>query len=257
MITFRRLPLAVIAFGPLLSVLTFPFHRTDAGAFRQNAAKPEAAALARIIESFTANELKLQREIGRYRCRREIRAETLDRNNRSNGSLHRISEISWTANGDLQEIIRQFPASSLQGLTFTAADFTDLDPRRMFPVTAENRAEYHIDYRKRERIDEIDAYVFFIEPKRVPAFSPNAKRYFSGQVWVDERDLQIVKTEGKFLPEDSANRMPKTETYRENINGSFWFPTYAYADDTLRFQSGDIHLRLKVRYRDYQRADRN
>ena len=56
------------------------------------------------------------------------------------------------------------------------------------------------------------------------------KRYFEGQIWVDDRDLQIVKSEGKPVPEIKSkggqeNLFPRFTTYREQIDGKFWFPS--------------------------------
>ena len=42
-------------------------------------------------------------------------------------------------------------------------------------------------------------------------------------------------------------------TYRENIEGTFWFPTYTHADDFLHFTQGDVHIRMTVRYKNYKR----
>jgi TonB family protein len=77
-------------------------------------------------------------------------------------------------------------------------------------------------------------------------------RLFSGRIWVDEQDLQIVKTKGKGVPETKNNKFPTVETYREHIDGKFWFPTYSYADEELIFENGgSIHVRMKVRYLDF------
>ena len=86
---------------------------------------------------------------------------------------------------------------------------------------------------------------------------PNPKkskdRYFQGRIWVDTRDLQIVKVRGKGVPEGDQ-RFPLFETYREQIDGRYWFPTYTSADDNLIFPKGDaVHVRMLVRYTDYQR----
>ena len=44
---------------------------------------------------------------------------------------------------------------------------------------------------------------------------------------MDDRDLQIVKTYGKgvgLLKKNEDNQFPKFETYREQIDGKYWFP---------------------------------
>jgi hypothetical protein len=81
------------------------------------------------------------------------------------------------------------------------------------------------------------------------------KRYFEGEIWVDDRDLQIVKTYGKATGlKNGDQRFPKFETYREQIDGKYWFPTYTHADDTLHFKDGqDTHIAMTVKYQDYKR----
>ena len=76
-----------------------------------------------------------------------------------------------------------------------------------------------------------------------------------GRIWVDDQDLQIVKTKGKGVPETKQNKFPTVETYREHIDGRYWFPTYSYADEELIFDNGgSLHLRMKVRYTDFTPA---
>src|ERR1044071_8606075 len=36
---------------------------------------------------------------------------------------------------------------------------------------------------------------------------------------------------------------PSFATWREQIDGKYWFPTYTRADDTLHFTTGDIRIR--------------
>ena len=72
------------------------------------------------------------------------------------------------------------------------------------------------------------------------------KRYFQGELWVDDRDLQIVKTYGRgvgILKHNEDQAFPKFETYREQIDGKYWLPTFSSADDTLHFVHDDIHVK--------------
>ena len=46
---------------------------------------------------------------------------------------------------------------------------------------------------------------------------------------------------------------PKFETYREQIDGKYWFPTYTLTDDNLHFKSGDVHIKQIVKYTNYKR----
>ena len=48
------------------------------------------------------------------------------------------------------------------------------------------------------------------------------------------------------------NLFPRFTTYREQIDGKFWFPTYTRAEDTLHFSSGPVRIRQIIRYTDYK-----
>jgi len=59
---------------------------------------------------------------------------------------------------------------------------------------------------------------------------------------------------GKGVPE-GKQRFPTFETYRENIDGLYWFPTYTYADEKLVFPNGYVvHVRLRIKFSDFARA---
>ena len=101
------------------------------------------------------------------------------------------------------------------------------------------------------KVDEITAYVFSIRPKEIK----KGRLYFQGTVWVDDRDLQIVKSEGKSVPEvrkGKENLFPRFITYREQIDGKYWFPTFTIADDKLYFSSGAVRIKQVIRYTDYK-----
>jgi len=95
--------------------------------------------------------------------------------------------------------------------------------------------------------------VFDVAPKITPDAKNTKERFFIGRIWVDDRDLQIVKSKGKAIPETKNNKFPSFETYREQIDGKYWFPTYAYADDDLIFENGsDLRIRMQVKYTDFK-----
>ena len=92
-----------------------------------------------------------------------------------------------------------------------------------------------------------------------PKVKPDSKsklRYFQGRIWVDDRDLMIVKSKGKGFPEDKNNKYPVVETWRENVEGKYWFPAYATSDDELVFENGSsVKLRMRVKYTDYTKGN--
>jgi hypothetical protein len=74
---------------------------------------------------------------------------------------------------------------------------------------------------------------------------------------VDDHDFQIVKTKGKTVPDlrskNEENLFPAFTTWREQIDGRYWFPTYTRADDTLHFKNNDVRIREIVKYTNYKR----
>ena len=156
----------------------------------------------------------------------------------------------------------------MQSLQITNQDLAGFGAVNPFALTTDLLPAYQIDYVGKEKIDELDTFVFDITPKFMIPLLDKIKRgkkisegeaggeegrAFMGRMWVDDRDLQIVKTAGKAVPE-AKQRFPHFESYRENIDGKYWFPTYVYGDDTLDFAKGpSIHMRFEVKYTNYRK----
>ncbi len=65
----------------------------------------------------------------------------------------------------------------------------------------------------------------------------------------------LVKSKGKAVPETKQSKYPVVETWRENIEGKYWFPAYTSADDELVFDSGQVvKLKMRVKYTDYRQG---
>ena len=137
----------------------------------------------------------------------------------------------------------------------TQEDLNDLGGIQPFALEPAKIPQYDFRYVGREKIDELNLYVFDVSPKVLPDAKKTRERFFQGRVWVEDQDFQIVKTRGKGLPETKNNKFPTVETYREQIDGRYWFPTYSYADDELLYESGEtLHVRMQVRYSDFVKA---
>ena len=79
---------------------------------------------------------------------------------------------------------------------------------------------------------------------------------------MDDHDFQIVRMAGKSVPDihpkkrgkGNENLFPKFTTYREQVDGKYWFPTYTIADDMLNFKKAPaVHIREIVKYTNYKR----
>ena len=207
------------------------------------------AQIDEIIRKFTAKETEFRQALNSYAFKRDALVQSLGMGGQVTGEYHRVSDFTFDDHGQRFEKINFFPMPSFPGVT--AEDLEDLGGVNPFALETANINQYNFKYVGKERIDELDLYVFDVAPKVTP--KKTFPRFFQGRIWVDDRDLQIVKSKGKGIPETKDNKFPIVETYREQIDGRYWFPTYSYADDDLIFDNGqDLHIRLRVRYTDFK-----
>ena len=204
----------------------------------------------RIIRTFTSKEAHFRKALNTYSFKRDALIQSIGMGGQVIGEYHRISTFTFDDQGERYEKISFFPMSTLPEIT--QEDVDDLGGVNPFALEPSKASLYNFRYAGKEKIDELDLYIFDVAPKVMPDPKKIKDRLFSGRVWVDEQDLQIVKTKGKGVPETKNNKFPTVETYREHIDGRFWFPTYSYADEELIFENGgSIHVRMKVRYMDF------
>jgi hypothetical protein len=211
-----------------------------------------------IIQKFAAKEAEFQQARNNYTYRQSVKIQEMDAGgNPTSGKWEEVSDIIFSPEGKRAEKVRYAPVATLQRIQLTPEDLADLRNVQPFVLTTSEIPEYNVTYIGKEKVDEIGCYTFAVKPKSMKP----GKRYFEGQIWVDDRDLQIVKTYGKGVGElkagSSKNQaFPKFETYREQIDGKYWFPTYTSADDTLRFKDGNnVRIRMTVKYQDYKRYE--
>ena len=208
------------------------------------------AEIERIIQAFTAKEAEFRQALNSYSFKRDALVQKIGMGGQVTGEYHRVSTFTFDDQGNRYEKISFFPMSTMPEIT--QADIDDMGGIKPFALEPSKIDQYNIRYVGKEKIDELNLYVFDVTPKVLPKFSKTQERFFSGRIWVDDKDLQIVKTKGKGVPEDKNNKFPTVETYREHIDGRYWFPTYSYADEELIFENGySLHVRMKIRYTDF------
>ena len=222
-----------------------------------NPAQPQGVSTQEIIKRFAAREEIFKQARNNYTYTQDNTVQTLD-GNTVDGEWRQIWDITYDDKGGRIEQVKFAPQDSLVRVSMTKEDLDDL--RRGFPfvLTTAELPLYDLLYVGQQHVDEIDTYVFDMAPKTIE----KGQRYFQGRVWVDNHDMQIVKTCGRTVPQVHAtskkknadeNLSPKFVTYREQIDGQYWFPTYTRADEDLHFRGGDIHIREVIKYTDYKR----
>ncbi|PYS56885.1 MAG: hypothetical protein DMF76_23735 [Acidobacteria bacterium] len=252
--------LRMALFGALLLWLTTPIalaQKTTADAKGPaqptNAGNVSQTQIDEIVRKFTAKETQFRSALNSYAFKRDALLQILGMGGQVTGEYHRVSDFTFDDAGNRYEKINFFPMPSMPAGTVTAEDLEDLGGVNPFALEAAKINQYNFKYIGKERIDELDLHVFDVAPKITPDAKNTKERFFIGRIWVDDRDLQIVKSKGKAIPETKNNKFPIVETYREQIDGKYWFPTYAYADDDLIFENGtDLRIRMQVKYTDFK-----
>jgi hypothetical protein len=218
--------------------------------------EPKGITPQEIIQKFAAKEKEFKEARDQYTFRQSVKVQVLD-GNTVKGEYQQVFDVLFDDKGKHIENVVFAPQSSLEngGLQMDQGDFDDIRQRLPFVLTTDELPEYDVLYVGQQKQDELHTYVFDIAPKKIEG----KKRYFQGRVWVDDQDFQIVKTYGKTVPDIRPGKKgqehlyPSFATWREQVDGKYWFPTYTRADDTLHFTTGDIKIREIVKYEDYKR----
>jgi hypothetical protein len=218
--------------------------------------QPTGITVDAIIQQFAAKEklFKIARE--QYTYRQDVMVETLD-GDTVDGEYRQVSDVLFDNQGHRIEQVVFAPQSTLVRISMSREDFDDIQHRLPFVLTSDDVSQYSILYVGKQKEDELGTYVFDVAPKQIE----KNKRYFQGRIWVDDHDFQIVKTYGKNVPDigvgkhhgDNENLFPKFTTWRQQVDGQYWFPVYTKIDDELHFSSGDVHIKQVVKYTDYKR----
>jgi hypothetical protein len=237
----------------LLMFLTVAFYAQTEDQVKKVDLAP--AEVQRIIKGFSDRESIFRHALNNYSFKRDALVQTIGFGaGQITGEYHRNSMFTFDDSGKKYEKILFFPMPTLTEISITPADLEDLGGVNPFALEPEKLASYNITFVGKQRIDELDLFVFDIAPKVLPDVKSGI-RLFQGRIWVDDQDLQIVKSKGKGLPEDKNNKYPVVETWRENIGGKYWFPTFVTSNDEINFDNGrTVRMRIRVRYTDYKEA---
>ncbi|HSE98996.1 MAG TPA: hypothetical protein VLD57_12080 [Blastocatellia bacterium] len=206
---------------------------------------PVEEIIRRFAEAETANKIARNS----YTFTQDVEMMTIGAGGSITGRYKRVSDIVYDNLGHRIERITHFPPSTLTEVGVTQEDLQDLAGVQPFALTTEDLPKYQVTYVAKERIDELDTYVFDVRPRQIR----KGERYLEGRIYVEDEDMQIVKVKGKAVPDTSNNKFPRFESYRENIDDRYWFPTYVYADDILEFKHNSVHIRMVVRYTKYKK----
>jgi len=230
----------------------------DAGFGRMDITPPSTPP-EEIIKKFSARETEFQDALNHYTYRRVARVQEVDDDNKVSGEYYQVDDVIFDPNGKRTEHTIFAPESTLKQIMMSPSDMQDIQHGYPFVLTTAEVGDYDIKYVGRQKVDEIDTYVFDVSPKQIV----KGHRYLLGRIWVDAQDLQIVVTNGRMVPDDtrkgSEDLHPPFMTWRQQIDGHYWFPVYTKGEGILHFAGGhgymaqDVHVRDIIKYTDYKR----
>ncbi|HTW60358.1 MAG TPA: hypothetical protein VMD55_01045 [Terracidiphilus sp.] len=215
-----------------------------------------------IIKQFSEKEQEFQEALSHYTYRRTASVETIDDDtHKVSGQWYEVDDVIFDPGGGRTEKVVYAPASTLDqgGIMMTPTDLQDIQHNWTFVLTPDNLSQYDVKYVGRQKIDQVECYVFDVVPKVID----KKIRRFEGRIWVDASALQIVVSDGRMVPDDTrrgnADLHPPFITWRQQIDGHYWFPVYTKGEGMLHFAGGygymdqDVHIRETVKYADYKR----
>ncbi len=159
-----------------------------------------------------------------------------------------VSEVIFNDDGT-REVRPLRSSGRLKSIVFTREDAEVIDNINPFALTTKELPLYNLKYQGKEKVDELECYVFSVTPKS----TKKGRLYFEGKIWVDDQDLQVVRTIGKAVPQTRENQFPEFETIRQVIDDKYWFPVWTHADSKLRFPEQTVRVEETITYDDYKK----
>jgi hypothetical protein len=238
---------------------TFTPMPLDSGFGRMDISDPPIPA-EQIIKEFSAKETAFQDALNHYTYRRTAKVDEVDDDsNKVTGEWYEVDDVMFDPSGRRTERVDFAPANTLKQIMMSPSDLQDLQHGYPFVLTTAEVPKYDIKFVGRQKVDDLDCYVFDVSPKTIE----KGQRYLDGRIWVDATDLQIVVTNGRMVPDDTKKNQEDLHapfmTWRQQIDGNYWFPVYTKGEGILHFSGGygymaqDVHVRETIKYTDYKR----
>ncbi len=209
---------------------------------------PPPIPLQTLLQQVAQHEDAIEREYSTYTFRQETRITEFPGAKDKGGEFSVVGEVYQKPEGARYERILKPPDTTLQQTAFSLADVEKLASIPLFILTARQLPNYNVSYEGEDKLDEIHTYILRVKPKQL---EHNVER-FDGVVWVDDHDMTVVKSYGRFVTDvamDATLQEPfkDFEVYRENIVGHYWFPTYVDSDALIAMKDSEMHLKLVMR----------
>lgn len=208
---------------------------------------------ANLAKLAAQRETETEKERSEYTYRQTVTLEELDSHGAARGQYREVRDVVFSPARERSETLIGKPLSTLKNLIMTEQDFDDIRNIQPLVLTEDRLWNYETRFRGEESMDGIDCWVLQVRPRQIL----QDQRFFDGMIWIDKKEYNIVRMEGKAVPQirttKTENLFPRFTTIRKPTDGKHWFPVHTYADDTLHFKGGDIRERLQIVYNNYKR----
>lgn len=208
---------------------------------------------ADILKRIADNGSRFEQHRARCTYRQFFDFYEFNRRGTLSGSYREVRDVSFAPDGERTEEFVEGPSDALKRIRMTDEDFSDLRDVQPFALTNDTLWRYKATYRGRETMDGRECFVYRIKPRQVLA----GQRMLAGQLCVEVETLQVIRAAGQPLPRrhttSDANLFASFATEYAPIDGEFWFPVRAFADDYLPFPSGVQRVKYEIRFENYRR----
>lgn len=206
-----------------------------------------------LIKGIIAHETATEKAQSNYTYQQTVTVDEFDNHGVKGGEYREVRDIIFSPSQERTEQPLGKPVNTLQRLKLTDEDFRDLREVQPFLLTADRAFIYEKHFKGEETIEGISCWVLQIRPRQIL----QGQRLFDGLIWVDKRDLSIIRSEGQAVPQivttKNENLFPRFITTRAKVDGDFWFPTLTSGDDILQFRNGPQRMRLSIHYTKYKK----
>jgi hypothetical protein len=214
----------------------------------------QKASPAEILSAAAERGRELLTALRQYSYDAELTIQTVGPADTTTGKYYRFSRISFGRDGNRQERVLENTSTLPNGVYIGTITATNLTGVYQFMITPETLNQYDLNYVGREVVDELNTFVFDVEPRiRLPDANKSHERYLRGRIWIDDQDLCVVKVAGEVLPVQNGHRIPKFETYFQSYD-RYWFPAYTSADDNIRVGDESTRVTVKLRCTGYKKT---
>jgi hypothetical protein len=206
-----------------------------------------------LVKLVSQRETETETERNEFTYRQKVTLEELDDRGAIRGIYQETRDVIFSPQHERTERFVDKPENGLKFLKLTEEDFRDIRDIQPVVLTQDRVWNYESRFKGEEKMDGVDCWVLQVRPRQIL----QNQRFFDGLIWVEKQGYNIVRMEGRAVPEirttKSENLFPRFTTIRKPVNGKYWFPAYTYADDTLQFRTGPQRERLRITYSDYKR----